>query len=243
MKKSLIKKLTQMARDGDPEAIEALAEAVEELTESPSPAENASPAAVVVMEETPAPAEAPAEAAETTDSFSEILSRLDQLIALLSPVPAADDSPVSDPAASPEETLEASLEQAMNEVIGASGETGSPEAPGAPEFSPESVAEIVEEMLEPDVSSVLEPKDENPDRDDPLAAGDALRAALKAIRPALKRMSRRERTLVCRDIARGLKKTGVADTYAALSAAGSRPSVNAADLGRKIMAARNPNYR
>ena len=243
MKKSLIKKLTQMARDGDPEAIEALAEAVEELTESPSPAENASPAAVVVMEETPAPAEAPAEAAETTDSFSEILSRLDQLIALLSPVPAADDSPVSDPAASPEETLEASLEQAMNEVIGASGETGSPEAPGAPEFSPESVAEIVEEMLEPDVSSVLEPKDENPDRDDPLAAGDALRAALKAIRPALKRMSRRVRTLVCRDIARGLKKTGAADTYAALSAAGSRPSVNAADLGRKIMAARNPNYR
>ena len=244
MKKSLLKKLTRMARDGDPEAIEALAEAVEQIVEN-SPAGPDASAVVVAAEtcEPPMPA-APTRPEEETvpavtadsDALAAILERLDRLIALLTPAapePAADN----DPASLPEELAEAVEEAA--------------EAAETAEIPAEEIAAIVEEVVgeaaDPSVSTVLEPDEEETDEDcpRPLETGDALRAAIQAIRPVLKRMPRRERTRVCADIAARLKHRGSdSRAYAALAAAGARrPAANPADLGRQIMASRNPNYK
>lgn len=239
IRKSLLKKLTRMARDGDPEAVEALAEAVEAIMENPSADPDAG-AVVIAAETEPAPAEnaEPAEepaALSDSDTLSAILERLDQLVALLSAAaPAADE----DPGQLPDDLAEA-VGEAVEEAVQAAED---------PEEAPNPVEEIaaaVEEILSPAVSTVLEP-DEDPGEPDnpPCETGDALRAALQAVRPALRRMSRKERSRVCMDIAARLKKTGAdSGAYSALLSAGSRPSANPADLGKRIMATRNPNYK
>ena len=234
MKKSLLKKLTRMARDGDPEAIEALAEAVEEIVENPSGA----PETVVIAAETAAeaPEEPAAETEETptgtadSDVLSAILERLDQLIALLTPAsPAADGEP--DP-------LAEQVAEIVEEAVEAAETAGA---------SPEDAAALVEEIADPAASAVLEQEsDADGDEDGPLCreTGDALRAALQAVRPALKRMSRSERVRACADIAARLKKAGMdSGAYAGLMAAGYRRPANPADLGKQIMASRNPNYK
>ena len=228
MKKSLLKKLTRMARDGDPEAIEALAEAVEEIMENP-PADADAAAVVVTAGTEPepgAPAEEETSAAADEDTLSAILERLDRLIALLSP--AGDDVPEE-----LAEAIEESVEAA--ETTEASGTTA------------EEVASVMEEIIGPAVSTVLEPEEEE-DGDCPAVreSGDALGAALRAIRPALKRMPRSERKRVCAGIAANLKNTGMDSlAYAALADAGARrPAVSdPAELGRRIMASRNPHYK
>ena len=235
MKKSLLKKLSLMARDGDPEAIEALAEAVEEIVENPS----AEPESTVVIaaqnepESEPAAAEPETTAtADDADTLSAILERLDQLIVLLTP--AAD----SDPDPLPEE-----LAEAIEETV----EAAEAAEPAQTEPDTESIAAVMEEIIDPAVSTVLEPDDEEETGDScamPRETADALRAAMKAIRPALKRMPGRERSKVCADIAANLKKIGMdSGAYAALMAARGRHSANPADLGRRIMANRNPNYK
>ena len=130
-----------------------------------------------------------------------------------------------------EEALEAVAETASSET----GET-----------TAEEISAMVGEILEPAVSTVLEPEEEESDEcdPDPREVGDALRAALQAVRPALKRLSCRERSLVCADIARRLSRSGDdSGDYAALVSAGPRKSADPAELGRKIMAARNPHYK
>ena len=118
--------------------------------------------------------------------------------------------------------------------------------------SPAEVAAMVEEIMEPILSEVLEPEeasqeDECGDPEQP--AADALRAALSAIRPALVRMPKKQRQKVAADIAARFRKQSgrnAADskTYAALAnAARRRPAAVTADLGRQIMASRNANYR
>ena len=229
MKKSLLKKLTRMARDGDPEAIEALAEAVEEIMENPSDAPET--AVVIAAGTEPGPAAGTAgtpeepPAAADTDVLSAILERLDRLIALLAPaVPAADDDP--------EEPAEAA------------GEAADPETP---ETAAAEIASLVEELIDPAASAILEQESDGDEEEScapALEAGDALRAALRAIRPALKRMPRGERKRVCADIAANLKSTGMdSGAYAGLMAAGYRRPANPADLGKQIMASRNPNYK
>ena len=231
MKKSLLKKLTCMARDGDPEAIEALAEAVEEIMENPSA--DPESAAVVIAAETEPEAAAPAgedpSAAADEDTLSAILERLDQLIALLAPAaPAADDDPDS-------------LPENLAEIISEAVEAAEPAIGSA---AAEEAASLVEELVDPAVSTVLEPEEEEEEEPVSREAGDALRAALRAIRPALRRMPRRERIHVCADIAASLKKTGMdSRAYAALMSAAPRRPGNPADLGKQIMAARNPNYK
>ncbi len=242
MKKSLLKKLTRMARDGDPEAIEALAEAVEEIIETPSGEPDAPAVAVIAAAEEPDPV--PEEAAVVVETpegetvvtddepgMAEVLARLDQIIALLTPaVPAADDDPVEEIAAAVEEALEAAVET---------------ENPGDPGLA-EAAEEVAEEITEAE-GSLSETIGEG-DCDDPqaLSTGDAIRATLSAIRPQLAKMSRKERKKVCADIASRMKKiTADAGIYAALASAGRRGGAaeDPAELGRRIMAARNSNYR
>ena len=106
--------------------------------------------------------------------------------------------------------------------------------------------------MEPALSEVLEPDGEaaGDECGDPeeTSATDALRAALTAIRPALARMPKKQRRKVAADIAAKIRKRSgrrAADgkTYAALAAASRRRSAAvSADLGKRIMASRNPNY-
>ena len=73
---------------------------------------------------------------------------------------------------------------------------------------------------------------------------DTLRAVLKAVRPALAKMTPAQRRKVCGDIAsnmRKARKTGDSRIYASLASA-RKPAPNLSALGEKIMASRNPNY-
>lgn len=248
MKKSLYRKLVRMARDGDAEAIEAVAEIVENLTEAepaevivPVPAEPAMvPAEPVPAAEPAAVAVVPEGQTVTVDSdlAAAILEKLDQLIALLTPA-AADEESAADPAA-------ADPVEEIVEAVAEAVEAGAAAEP-APEAEPVAaeVAQIVEEILEP--STVLEPEGDACEEDpEALRSSDALRAALLAVRPAIARMPKAQRRKVCADIAARLrpaadrKQSGV---YAALAAKG-RDHSSAEDpgaLGKRIMARRNAN--
>ena len=242
MKKSLTKLLARMAKDGD---VEAVAEFIEEMIGEEDPAvETVVVAPAAPVPETPLPAEEPVtvEVPETheitidEESISGIIERLDRLIALLTPAaPAGDEDPVEE---LPEEIAEV-VEEAL-EAVEAAEET-------APEAA-EEVAALVEEMLDPVVSTTIgeggpeAEGDEDPDR---CSSRDALRAALKVIRPALARMPARKRKKVCADIASRVygRKAEDAGVYAALARSRKTASADDRDLGRKIMQARNPHYK
>ena len=233
MKKSLSKVLARMAKDGD---IETVAEFIEEMIEPETePVEAAAEAVAEAVAEAAEPEEKPAvENAETViaideASLTDILSRLDQIIALLTPA-AADDIP--------EEIAEA-VEEAL-------------EASEAADPMAEEVSAAMEEILEPVASVILE--EEGDGEEDPLPetlrTDDALRAALAAVRPVLVRMPKKARRKMAGDIAARLRRTRASgrgttgtDAYAALASARRRTAPASADLGRRIMEKRNVNYK
>ena len=275
MKKSLSRILARMAKDGD---IETVAEIIEEMIE-PEAAETPveavaetvaeiAPAAAPVVEAVAAAAEPEAviETPEATivvdeSTLADIVSRLDRLIELLTPAPAADDDPAADPAGDPVEEIAEAVEEAIEAAAAAEEEAILPDEdlPESLGIDPEEVAEIVGEILDPvaaeAVSEVLDPTDPLVDECDPeenreaLSAGDALRTALRAVRPALVKMPKKQRARVCADIAARLKKSSGrlgadAGIYAALAAAKRKPTRgNPAELGKRIMASRNINMR
>lgn len=224
MKKSLSKVLARMAKDGDAETV---AEFIGEmLSENPEEAAAEEPVTVGVPENR--------EITIDEEAFSGLLQRLDQLIALLTAglapaEPAAEDADPEEAAEAVEEILEAAAE----------AETQVPA---------EEIAEIMESVLEPEASVTLEEgAGDDCGEPDPDSANDALRAALMTIRPVLKRMSPRERRNACADMAARLRRTrraGDGRIYSALAAA-RKPAAaaNLAGLGKRIMAARNVNYR
>ena len=249
MKKSLSKILARMAKDGD---IETVAEIIEEMIESESPetpeeaiaeavTETIVPAAAEIAEETEA---APEEATDEA-TLADIVSRLDRIIELLTPGPASDEDPVEEIAEAVEEAIEAATAE---EEPAADEETGEI-------IDPEEVAEIVEEILEPvpaeALSEVLDPVEDEcgEEEEETLTTGDALRVALKAVKPVLAKMPRKQRMRVSKDIAARLQRQNSrrgadAGIYAAI--AGSRrkaPRKNPAELGKRIMASRNINCR
>ena len=269
MKKSLSKILARMAKDGD---IETVAEIIEEMIEpgeDPATASGGNLAESEVIRNEQAPqcgaatienaesamvAEDPAAVVETPEgativvdeaTLGEVISRLDQIISLLQPA-AADEDPAEEVAEVIEEAVEAAVAAAEEPVL----PEGLSEA-----IQPEDVAEIVEEILDPVggevVSEVLDPlADEcGEEEQEVLSTGDALRTALRAVRPALARMPKKQRARVCADIAARLKKPSGrrgadAGVYAALATARRKPSRgNPADLGKRIMANRNINCR
>ena len=110
------------------------------------------------------------------------------------------------------------------------------------------MAEIIEEALAP-LETLPDPVTDcdDPEAQQVLTTGDALRAALKTVRPALARMPRKQRQRVCADIAARLRKAKRAGadsgTYAALAAARRTAPDSGPDLGRRIMEKRNANVR
>ena len=245
MKKSLSRILARMAKDGD---IETVAEIIEEMMVPEVPSEAAAEAAAEAVAET---AEAVAEVAadpaavvETPEgttvvvdeaSLAEVISRLDRIIALLEP--AAGDEQAEAPL--PEHVTEA-VTEAVEEVL----ESADPAA--------EQISAVMEEILGPAFSTVMEASEgdgEEPDEPLPevLKTGDALRAALTAVRPALARMPKNQRRRVAGDIAARLRRGGNVEKgsgiYAAMASARRGRAEAGADLGRRIMEKRNPHYR
>ena len=279
MKKSLFRKLTKMARDGDPDAIEALVEAVEggllaAAAEAESSGETVTEGGIVrygdprpggaarieVAEiEIPAPAgseAAPGTETETaavavdSDTLTAILERLDQLIALISPAsPAADedpDIPATSAAPVPAEEIPEELAEVVEEALEAAEVSGGESALEA------AVSEVVEAVLSEGAvqpSVVLEPDQPVSDEDDPesilsVCTADALRKALSAVNPLLRALPPQKRRKVCADIAARVSRKCGRDSvrYAALISA-RKPARDNANLGRRIMAKRNPNYK
>ena len=239
MKKGLGKILARMAKDGD---VETVAEFIEEMIGENAPAEetmNGRTAGTSAEEnaETPVIVEAP-EAKEVIldeESATGIIERLDRIIELLSPVPAGDEEPGN------EGSMAEEIAEVVEEVVEAA-ETDE----DATESEAGEVAEMVENILATEISTTLE-EDEEEECETPeeAATQDALRAALTAVRPALSRMTRKQRQQVCADIAGRLyskRKGSDRNTYAALSRASRRRPAHPMDLGKRIMAARNANY-
>ena len=198
-----------------------------------------------------------------------ILVKLDQLIDLLTPMAAktggAGEDEVPDETSGNGETVTDPVEEIVQAIAEAREEVATGEtAPAVAEA--EAVAqidEVVEAIVgkadDPDdgnaISGVLEPEgeDECSDPEDNQAAGDALRAALTVIRPALAKMSKQQRMKVSADIAARMRKkkgkrTGEPMTpgaYVALAQARDRRQDvgDPRELGRKIMEKRNLNYQ
>jgi len=253
MKKSLSKILARMARDGD---IETVAEIIEEMIEPEAPAEAAAEAAEEAAEQA---AEAVQEAAENPAAvvetpagativldeaaLSDIVSRLDRIIELLSPAPA--------PAADEGEGTEAAAEElaeVVEEAVEAAAAEAESEAPGTPvDTTLEELTEIVEEIL--GSGEAEEPEaDECGEKQEVLSTGDALRAALKTVGPALAAMRKDQRKRICADLSarlngRTFRKGSDAGLYAELASDVGKPAENPADLGRRIMATRSANRK
>lgn len=238
MTKNLTNWLKKKAKDGDMETVaEFIEEVIGESSEKTEITVPAAPEETVVME-------VPENREITIDeeSVSGILSRLDQLIALL--------TEVLHPAVTDEEPLNAGstgacaeeIAEAVEEVIEAAEAENAENTPAA------EIAEMVESVLEEEASTTIEEDEceEEREEQDARMSRDALRAALSAVRPALAAMTPKQRRKACGAIASRLnpqrkgKDTGI---YAALAKAARKPEPDYADLGKRIMEKRNPHYR
>ena len=272
--------LAKMARDGD---IETVAEILEEMSDPTltEAVQTVPVAAVPVAVPAAAPVADPTvlvpeteETAEDDDFQAAILEKLDLLIALLTPA-AGDEDPenaqaaesteaepaasAADPSAISEAVSEA-VTTAVTEAMAGAVESRVEEVVHEDEEPDEGLATIpgLVENLDPALSSVLEPDGETDAcEEDPTLqeeASDALRVALKAIRPALANMPKAQRRKVAADIAaklqrssgRSARKGSTPGAYAALAARSRARDSRMADpaaLGRRIMASRNANYK
>ena len=110
------------------------------------------------------------------------------------------------------------------------------------------MAEVIEEILEPEGEGIAEAvSGDECEENEPevISTGDALRAALKSMRPVLAKMPKKQRSRVCADIAARLngKKIARKGIYGAMNDAARRRADADPDLGKRIMASRNPNYK
>ena len=105
--------------------------------------------------------------------------------------------------------------------------------------------------MDPVLSEVLEPGKEDSGDEcaeaEEIVSKDALRIALKAIKPALVKMPRNKRMKAAADIAARMLKPAArksADSRRpAMTAPRKKYRADSADLGKRIMNKRNPNYR
>lgn len=245
MKKSLSRILARMAKDGD---VETVAEIIEEMLASETAADAAvaeaedaatEPAEETAKQEEKAPAAA---SAMDEDALGKVMSRLDQIISLLT---SAVDS------AADEEAEEETADTAEDAVESGIAAEGSGNAGDAAENDPEdesALAESAEEDEKPEKPGDADEEVYGPEQE-VIPAQDVLRTALRAVSPAISRLPKKEQKRICEDIAarlhadpgRGESNDGI---YAALASGRTRgPADNPADLGKRIMAKRNPNYR
>ena len=246
MKKSLSRILARMAKDGD---IETVAEIIEEML-SPEAAVEAADAEVM---DHPAEAEeatekqeaeAPAAAlAVDADTLGTVMSRLDQIIILLTP--AADAAVVGKDTEEVADTAEETADAVIADVE--SGKDGEAEDAAAGEDTAQEpvMVDVDEEDEAPDI---LE-EDESLCEQEVIPAQDVLRTALRAIGPAIAGLPKKEQKRICEDVAARLhvqpgRIAGDDGIYAAIASGRTKdPAANAADLGKRIMAKRNSNYR
>ena len=219
MKKSLSKALARIAKDGD---VETVAEIIGEMI-GPEDEDLREPGTETEEGEAPAVENAENVIAIDEEGMAGILERLDRIVALLEPS-AADEEAAEEAAGVIGEALEAAAQEAEDPMTG-------------------EIAAVMEEILDPVASAMLE--EEEPGE---LQAGDALRAALAAVRPVLAGMPRNRRRRVAGDIAARLRRAGgrrTADSgvYAALASAQRRTAPASAELGRRIMEKRNASYK
>ena len=239
MKKSLSKILARMAKDGDietvaeiieemmePEAAEEVAEAVEEAAEAPAAVIGTSAGNTIVLDEA---------------ALSDIVSRLDQIISLLTPAPApAEDETAGEAAAAPAEEIAEAVEEAVEAAV-AEEEAGEPVLPEV------TTVEEITEMI----GQILETAEEDAcgeEEGEVISTGDALRAALRTVGPILAKMPKDKRRKACADIAaklQGKPVRSVSPLYTALAAVPTiKPEeVNPMDLGKRIMANRSANRK
>ena len=140
-------------------------------------------------------------------------------------------------------TIEAAvIAEAVEEAVEAAA---AEEEPGHGEgISVEEISELVGEILDPGASEVIGEEDECDPGREVIPAGDALRAALRAVSPYLAKLPKKQRRRVCADISACLNGKAVgadAGIYAAMAAASQKPAPHPGDLGKHIMATRNAN--
>ncbi len=273
MKKSLTSILARMAKDGDIETVAEILEAMsgaENPTADPATPAAATPVAAEPVAAAPAPtiavpaaAEAiadPAAVIETpegttitmdSDTVAEIIARLDRLVELIGSIvePAADEDPVAeehptaDPAVEPDivEEIVETVEETLEAVSTIPDDENAKEEEGV---NPTEISEMVSAIIGEEEQEEDPAGDCNRGR----TSCDELRVALKPHRHKLARMSPRKRRRVCADLTalmqyqnNGANNAGI---YAAIrQAAKGQKEADPRELGRKIQAARNVNYR
>ena len=108
---------------------------------------------------------------------------------------------------------------------------------------------MMEAVVDPVLSETIGEDDEDGENEEPETseAKDALRAAFRTFRPVIRKMTTRERARTCEQIASRMQSIGtrrIGDRGAVVSMAyGRKGQKDLSDLGKRIMAARNANYR
>lgn len=241
----LAKMLAKFAVDAEPEELEEAVDAVEEITAENEPA-----------------VQPPMAPEETTDGDEDvikaILARLDAIEAKMN---ATDENPEEDPLARLEKDLDEIeakeapvVEEEEKEIIAPDED---PEEPESQFVDPEEIneqdedEEVVEaeEEEEMPVADGCGSKDCGPSKD--AKACDAARIALNAIKPVIAALPPSQRKAAADKAVAQIRKASGMDSkakkngYVALKSRkrASDSNMNEADIGKAIMAKRNPNYK
>jgi len=240
MKKAVyFRTLARMAKDGDMEA-------GRELLEQLAAGEPAGPVTEALAEVFPGEVKQEEEQpAADEEGIAGVIERLDRIIALL-------QGPVLDEAENGETPL--------NQYNGSGAEPGTPEGIGsavgeavaaavleAADPMAEEIAAMMEEMVKPGAGGETEAA-EPENAPEILQAGDAVNAALCAVKPILDRMTKAQRVRVAADISSRLRtqrnrRGSDGRFYNTMGNEDGSKTPVTADLGRRIMEKRNPNYR
>ena len=226
----LAKMLAKFAVDAEPEELEEAVDAVEDITTEE------------VVEKPPV------EDCKDEDPFKTINDRLDALEAKMN-APAEDE----DPEEEPEEDPLAKLEQDLDEIAEAPAAEEEEEIAAPDEDPDEAESHFVdpEKINEQDEDEVIE---ESEEEELPLAdkrACDAARAALKVVKPLIASLPPAQRKKAADKAVAQIRKISGMDArpkkngYVALKARkkAADSKVDPGEVGRKIMAARNPQYK
>ena len=247
MKKSITRLLARVAKDGD---IDTVAEFIGELIGGEDPvetpaetvAEAAEEAVEAVAEAVEAAAEEPvagepAAVISDEDGLAGVIERLDRIISLLTPAePAADE----DPAEGPE--IPGNLAEIVEEAVEAAVAEAEAEGPAAVTEGAEEIAELVETVLAADEPDEPEEPEASGDCGNGRASNDSLKAVPHGFRSALSQMDEKQRKKFCTDISAKFPRRSSNGRDRHYAEAGGKPPVVSADLGKRIMAARNPHY-
>ena len=237
----LAKMLAAFARDAEPEEIEEAVEAIDEITSEPAK-EELPPVPEKVEDEGP-------------DKMDMILDKLDQIIGSKD-CGTKDEEPEEDPLQKLEDDLD-ELEKAAPVVEEEVEEKEEDEEPMNPEDDPdEPEAHFVdpEEINEEDEDP--EEIEEEQKEDIPVVdkrACDAARVALNVLKPVIAKLPPSERKKAADAAVAQIRKSSGMDEkpkkndYMALKKRPKKSSYDSAleeaEIGRRIMESRNPNYK